>query len=42
MSQKVFFPPRPSTNQTIYAYVLEVVASHKAAEIHIGSLDASW
>jgi len=29
MSKREFFPPRPSTNPTIYAYELKYVASHK-------------
>lgn len=29
MSKKEFFPPRPSTNPTIYAYELVGVATHK-------------
>ncbi|HNS29568.1 MAG TPA: DEAD/DEAH box helicase family protein [Tenuifilaceae bacterium] len=29
MSKKEFFPPRPTTNPTIYAYELEGVATHK-------------
>jgi hypothetical protein len=28
MSKKEFFPPRPSTNPTIYAYELVGVATH--------------
>lgn len=29
MSKKEFFPPRPSTNPTIYTYELVGVATHK-------------
>jgi hypothetical protein len=29
MSKKEFFPPRPSTNPTIYGYELVGVATHK-------------
>ena len=38
MSKKDFFPPRPSTNPTIYAYELVGVASHKDL-IKIGFTD---
>ncbi len=38
MSKKEFFPPRPSTNPTIYAYELVDVASHKGL-LKIGYTD---
>lgn len=38
MSKKEFFPPRPSTNPTIYAYELEGVATHKGL-LKIGYTD---
>lgn len=38
MSKKDFFPPRPSTNPTIYAYELVDVASHKGL-LKIGYTD---
>lgn len=38
MSKKEFFPPRPATNPTIYAYELDGVATHKGW-IKIGYTD---
>ena len=38
MSKREFFPPRPSTNPTIYAYELKDVASHKGL-LKIGYTD---
>lgn len=38
MSKKEFFPPRPSTNPTIYAYELAGVATHKGL-LKIGFTD---
>ena len=38
MSKKEFFPPRPSTNPTIYAYELVKVATHKGL-LKIGYTD---
>ena len=38
MSKKDFFPPRPSTNPTIYAYELVGVATHKGL-LKIGYTD---
>jgi len=38
MSKKEFFPPRPSTNPTIYAYELVGVATHKGL-LKIGYTD---
>jgi hypothetical protein len=38
MSKREFFPPRPSTNPTIYAYKLKDVASHKGL-LKIGYTD---